>query len=188
MTPKFRTSAVALATLLLLGACSSSPSGSRTPAAQGSTAASTPAASAPAASAPAASEATPGANRAHSSPRNRSARSSARHRSRSPSASTRGDCDYWLTTAKDSKVEHRGVHRRRGHVLLRADEGHRDAPGRRTSAMRRIPIFNESIGTVVVARKGDAVVAVQVFAGAATEQLSQATALVEAILAASLTP
>jgi hypothetical protein len=45
-------------------------------------------------------------------------------------------------------------------------------------------IYNESLGTLVVARKGDATVIVQVLAGSvAADQLRQGTALVEAVLA-----
>jgi hypothetical protein len=43
------------------------------------------------------------------------------------------------------------------------------------------PIFNASIGTVVVARIGDTVVAVQVFTADADDQLAQATAIAEAV-------
>ncbi len=99
----------------------------------------------------------------------------------------RGDCDYWLTTAKDSKVNV-GVF-----TGAEATSYFEQTKGIGTPEVVNVgdeaySIFNESIGTVVVARKGDAVVAVQVFAGAGTDQLRQATSLVEAILAASLAP
>ncbi len=186
MTINFRMSAVVLATLLLLGACSSSPSGSGTPPTQGSTAASTPAASAPAASAPAASEATGGEPCSFLTAEQVGAIVGTTPVEVAERID-RGDCDYWLTTAKDSKVNV-GVF-----TGAEAASYFEQTKGIGTPEVVNVgdeaySIFNESIGTVVVARKGDAVVAVQVFAGAATEQLSQATALVEAILAASLTP
>jgi len=182
MTLRFRTSAAALATLLLLGACSSSPSGAGTPAAQGSTAASTPAASAPAASAPAASEAALGGEPCSFL----TAEQVGAIVGTTPVEVTdrigRGDCDYWLTAAKDSKVNV-GVFTGADATSYFEQTKGIGTPEVVSVGDEAYSIFNESIGTVVVARKGDAVVAVQVFAGAAPDQLRQATALVEAILA-----
>lgn len=182
MTLSFRTSAAALTIVFLLGACSSSPSGGGAPAASASTAATTPAGSVPAASAPAASEAALGGEPCSFLTAEQVGAIVGTTPVEVAERIGRGDCDYWLTAAKDSKVNV-GVF-----TGAEATSYFEQTKGIGTPEIVNVgdeaySIFNESIGTIVVARKGDAVVAVQVFAGAATDQLRQATELVEAILA-----
>lgn len=96
----------------------------------------------------------------------------------------RGDCDYWLTAAKDSKVNI-GVNI--GPDALNLFEATKGLGSPQTVNLgdEAYSIFNESIGTLIMARKGDTVIGVQVFtpSAPAADQLRQATSLVEALLA-----
>jgi hypothetical protein len=179
MTLAVRTSAATLVALLVLGACSSGPSSGGTPAASVSASAPPAAASTPAASAAAAGEpcsylsaqevgAIVGTTPVEVAER-----------------VGRGDCDYWLTAARDSKVNI-GVFT--GSEAASYFESYKlfGTPEPVNVGDEAYSIFNESIGTVVVARKGDAIVVAQVFAGAVAadaDQQRQATALGEAVLA-----
>ena len=181
MSPAFRTSAAILAALLLIGACSSSPSsgGTKSP----SIPASVPAASAPpvSASAPAASAAVAGDPCSFLTAEGVGAIVGTTPVEVAERAG-RGDCDYWLTAAKDSKVNVGVFTGDEASAYFETTKGI-GTPEPVSLGDDAYSIFNESIGTVVVARKGEAVVAVQVLAGAAVDQLRQATALVEAVLA-----
>ncbi len=180
MSLAFRTSAAALAVLLLLGACSSGTPGGGTP---GAASASVPTASAPEASPsdPAASEAVAGEPCSFLT-----AEAVGAIVGTTPVEVAervgRGDCDYWLTAAKDTKVNIGVFTGPEGTSYFESTKGI-GAPEVVNVGDEAYSIVNESFGTVVVARKGDSVVAAQVFAGAAADQLSQATALVEAVLA-----
>lgn len=95
----------------------------------------------------------------------------------------RGDCDYWLTAAKDSKINV-GVFS--GAEALSYFESTKaiGTPEPVDLGDEAYSVAAEGIGTVVVARSGDTVVAVQVFASTVDEDhVRQATALVEAVLA-----
>lgn len=175
MTLAFRRCAAALAALLLLGACSSGASSEGTPTA--SLSASAPAASAPDASAPAAGEPCSYLSAQEvgaivgTTPVDVAERSG------------RGDCDYWLTMTRASKVNI-GVFTGSEGASYFETTKNIGTPEPVNVGDEAYSIFNESIGTVVVARQGDAVVAAQVFADIAiADQLSQATELVEAVLA-----
>ena len=90
----------------------------------------------------------------------------------------RGDCDYWLTADKDSKVNV-GVFTGPDNASLFEGTKGIGTPEPVNLGDEAYSIFNESIGTVVVARKGDATVIVQVLTGSvAADQLRQGTELV----------
>lgn len=176
MTVAFCRCAAALVALLLLAACSSGASGEATPTA--SLSASAPAASAPAASAPAA---------AGEPCSYLSAQEVGAIVGTTPvevaERSGRGDCDYWLTVTRASKVNI-GVFTGSEGASYFESTKEIGTPEPVDVGDEAYSIFDASIGTVVVARQGDAVVAAQVFADIATaEQLRQATAVVEAVLA-----
>jgi hypothetical protein len=175
MTPAFRTSA-ALAALLLLGACSSSPSS------EGSQAASLPA-SAPAASAPAASN-PPAAGEPCSF---LTAEEVGTIVDTTPvdvaERVGRGDCDYWLTAAKDSKVSIGVFSGPDDTTLFEGTKGIGDPQPVPNVGDDAYSIFNEDLGTIVVAKQGDATIIVQVLTADTADQLSQATELTEAVIA-----
>ena len=183
MTIAVRTSSAALAIALLAAACSS-----------GAPSASAPAASAPATSAPAASAATASvlaalASAAAGKPCSfltADAVGAIVGAARVEGAERigRGGCAYRLNAAKDSKVN---VEVFTGSEATSYFEITKNigTPQPVSVGDDAYSIYNESLGTIVVARKGDTVVAVQVLAGTvAADQLRQATALVQAALAA----
>lgn len=185
MTLAFRTSAAALAALLLLAACSSGSSSGGTPAASFS--ASAPASSAPAAAASAAPAASAPAAPAAEPCSYLTAQEVGAIVGTTPVEVAervgRDDCDYWLTAARDAKVNVGVFIGPDGASYFETAKGI-GTPEPVNVGDEAYSIFNEGFGTVVVARKGDAVVAVQVFAVAvAADQLRQATALVEAVFA-----
>ena len=179
MTLALRTSATVLAALLLLAACSASPSSDGSQAA--SSAASAPEASAPAAYSPAVAVGEPcsfltadevGAI-VGTTPVEVAERVG------------RGDCDYWLTAAKDSKVNIGVFTGPDNASLFESTKGIGEPESVENLGDDAFSIFNESIGTLVVAKRGDVTLIVQVFTAAdVADQLSQATALAEAVLAA----
>ena len=182
MSLVFRPAAVILAGLLLVGACSSSPSTVGTPSA--STPALIPAASAAALSAPApaASAAVAGEPCSFLTAQAVGAIVGATPVEVAERIG-RGDCDYWLTAAKDAKVNVGVFTGAEATSYFESTKGI-GAPQPLSVGDEAYSIFNTSIGTIVVARKGDAVIAVQVLSGALeADQLRQATALVEAVLA-----
>lgn len=177
MTLALRRVAVALATLVLLGACSAGPPSGGTPAASSSASGRAPAPASAPASAVAAGEpcsyltaqevgAIVGATPVQVVER-----------------VGRGDCDYWLTLTRDGKVNI-GVFTGSEAADYFESTKRVATPEPVNVGDEAYSIFNESIGTVVVARKGDAVVAAQVYMGdAPADQVRRATALVEAVLA-----
>ncbi len=94
----------------------------------------------------------------------------------------RGDCDYWLTDARDAKVN-----------LTVASGPDADAYAASIVALgdpvpaglgdESFSIFNEGFGTVLFVRVGSDLVAVQAFLPDAADQLPLARALVEVVLA-----
>lgn len=176
MTLAFRSSAAALAAILLLAACQSSPSS------EGSQAASLPAsdeASAPAASTPAAAAGEPcsfltaeevGAI-VGTTPVEVAERVG------------RGDCDYWLTAAKDAHVNIGVFTGPDNATLFEQTKGIGDPQPVEGVGDDAYSIFNESIGTLVVAKQGDATIIVQVLTADTADQLRQATELTEAVIA-----
>jgi hypothetical protein len=92
----------------------------------------------------------------------------------------RGDCDYWLSAAKDSKVNIGVFTGAEATSYFESTKGI-GTPESVDLGDEAYAIFNASIGTVVVARSGDTVVAVQVFTADADDQLAQATAIAEAV-------
>jgi hypothetical protein len=181
MTLALRASAAALATLLIVGACSSSTPSGGTPTAASPASAPAASASADAPSGAPSSEAVAGEPCSFLT-----AEAVGAIVGTTPVEVAerigRGDCDYWLTAAKDSKVNIGVFTGPDGASYFESTKGIGE-PEVVNVGDEAYSIVNESFGTVVVARKGDAVVAAQVFAGAATDQLPQATALVEAVLA-----
>jgi hypothetical protein len=176
MTRAFRSSAAALAAIVLLAACSPSPSS------DGSPAASLPApdgASAPAASTPAVAAGEPcsfltaqevGAI-VGTTPVEVAERVG------------RGDCDYWLTAAKDAKVNIGVFTGADNAALFEMTKGIGLPEGVEGVGEDAYSIFNADIGTLVVARQGDATILVQVFTPDTADQLSQATELAQAVIA-----
>jgi hypothetical protein len=94
----------------------------------------------------------------------------------------RGDCDYWLTEARDAKVN-----------LAVASGPDADAYAASIVALgdpvpaglgdESFSIYNEGFGTVLFVRVGSDLVAVQAFLPDAADQLPLARALVEVVLA-----
>ena len=177
MALAFRNSATALAALLLLAACSTSPTSEGSQGA--SSQASPPAASAPAASGPAPAAGEPcsfltaeevGAI-VGTTPVEVAERVG------------RGDCDYWLTAAKDAKVNIGVFTGPDNASLFDITKGIGFPEPVDNLGDDAYSIFNESIGTVVVVKQGDVTIIVQVFTADAAEQLTQATELAEAVLA-----
>jgi hypothetical protein len=94
----------------------------------------------------------------------------------------RGDCDYWLTAAKDAKVNIGVTTGPDAAGLFESTKG-LGTPQPITLGDEAFSIFNESIGTLVVVRKGESVAVVQVFGGTdSAKQLTDATALAEAVV------
>lgn len=177
MTVVFRSSAAALAAIVLLAACSSSPSGDGSPAA--SNAASEPAASAPAGSTPAVAAGEPcsfltaeevGAI-VGTTPVEVAERVG------------RGDCDYWLTAAKDAKVEIGVFTGPDNATLFESTKGIGDPQPVADVGDDAYSIFSADIGTLVLAKVGDATIVVQVFTADTADQLSQAIDLAKAVIA-----
>ncbi len=173
MTIALRTAAAGLAMLVLLGACSSGPS-------SGGTLAASLSAAAPASVPPSAAAA--GEPCSYLTAQEVGAILGA-----TPVQVVervgRGDCDYWLTLTRDGKVNI-GVFTGPEATDYFESTKRIGTPEPVNVGDEAYSIFNESIGTVVVARKGDAVVAAQVYSGdAPADQVRQATALVEAVLA-----
>ena len=95
----------------------------------------------------------------------------------------RGDCDYWLTAAKDAKVNI-GVFQGADALALFESTKGIGTPQPVALGDEAYSIYNASIGTLVVVKQGDRVITAQVFAGTdAAEQLRQATAIATAVLA-----
>jgi hypothetical protein len=168
-----RTSTSALAALLLLAACSSSPSS------EGSQAASLPASDPPAASTPAVAAGEPcsfltkeevGAI-VGTTPVEVAERVG------------RGDCDYWLTAAKDAKISIGVFSGPDDTTLFEGTKGIGDPQPVLNVGDDAYSISTEDLGTLVVAKLGAATIIVQVLTADATDQLSQATELTEAVIA-----
>jgi hypothetical protein len=176
MTLALRPSATALAALMLLAACSSSPSG------EASQAASVPASAV--ASAPAASNSAVAAGEPCSF---LTAEEVGAIVGTTPVEVAervgRGDCDYWLNTAKDAHVNIGVFTGPDNASLFESTKGIGDPQPVDNLGDDAYSIFNESIGTVVVVKQGDATVVVQVATDDVASQLSQATELAQAVLA-----
>jgi hypothetical protein len=94
----------------------------------------------------------------------------------------RGDCDYWLTAAKDTKVNVGVTTGPDAAALFESTKGLGE-PATVTLGDEAYSIFNESFGTVVVVRKGESVAVVQLFGGTdAEEQLTNAAALARVVI------
>jgi hypothetical protein len=177
MTLALRTSATVLAALLLLAACSASPSSDGSQAA--SLAASAPAASAPAASTPAVLAGEPcsfltaeevGAI-VGTTPIEVAERVG------------RGDCDYFLTAAKDAKVEIGVFTGPDNATLFEGTKGIGDPQPVVDVGDEAYSISTGDLGTLVVAKQGDATIIVQVLTADTADQLRQATELAQAVIA-----
>ena len=178
MIVALRTSTTALAALLLLAACSSTPSSEGSQGA--SLSASAPAASAPAASTPAVIAGEPcsfltaeevGAI-VGTTPVEVAERVG------------RGDCDYWLTAAKDAKISIGVFSGPDDTTLFEGTKGIGDPQPVLNVGDDAYSISTEDLGTLVVVKQGDATIIVQVLTADTADQLRQATALAEAVLAA----
>jgi hypothetical protein len=95
----------------------------------------------------------------------------------------RGDCDYFLTAAKDAKVEIGVFTGPDNATLFESTKGIGDPEPVEGVGDDAYSIFNESIGTLVVAKQGDATIVVQVLTADTADQLSQATELAQAVIA-----
>ncbi len=95
----------------------------------------------------------------------------------------RGDCDYLLNAAGDAKVNI-GVFT--GAEAVSSFDSIKALGTPQTVALgdEAFSIYNEGFGTIVAVREGESTAVAQVFAGAdQAEQLRQATALAQAIIA-----
>ena len=155
MTLATRRSA-ALAALLLLGACSAGPSSVGSP--TGSISATAPAASAPVAAATTPADECGSRRRTVLVPHCAAGRSgrSARHRSRSPNAWAEVTATTGSPQTSDVEGQRRGLHRVRTMPPCSRRTKGIGTPEPVNLGDEAYSIFNESIGTVVVARKGDA--------------------------------
>jgi hypothetical protein len=96
----------------------------------------------------------------------------------------RGDCDYWLTAAKDSKVNIGVTTGPEAQSAFDSVKGIGE-PQPVSLGDEAYSIFNQSIGTLVVVRKGASTAIIQVLTSAdPAVQLLQATALAQAVIAA----
>ena len=177
MIVALRTSTTALAALLLLAACSSSPSSEGSQPASSS--ASGAAASDAAASTPAVAAGEPcsfltaeevGAI-VGTTPVEVAERVG------------RGDCDYFLTAAKDAKVEIGVFTGPDNATLFEGTKGIGDPQPVADVGDDAFSIATEDLGTLVVAKQGDATIIVQVLTADSADQLSQATELAKAVIA-----
>jgi hypothetical protein len=172
-----RRTAAALTAVILLGACSSSSSG------EGSPDASLPA-SAPAASAPVASTPTVVAGEPCSF---LTAEEVGAIVGTTPVEVAervgRGDCDYWLTAAKDAKISIGVFSGPDDTTLFEGTKGIGDPQPVLNVGDEAYSIFNEDLGTIVVAKLGAATIIVQVLTADTASQLSQATELTQAVIA-----
>jgi len=95
----------------------------------------------------------------------------------------RGDCDYWLDAAKTTKVNIGVTPGPDGLALFESTKGLGD-PQPASLGDEAYSIALGDLGTLVMVREGDAVVAVQALTtGDAAAQLVAATALARAVLA-----
>ncbi len=95
----------------------------------------------------------------------------------------RGDCDYWLSEAHDQKVNI-GVTTGPDAVTLFENTKGLGSPEAVSIGDEAYSINSESLGAIVVARKGDSVAIVQVLFGLdADEQLADAIAIAEGVVA-----
>jgi hypothetical protein len=176
MTSALRTS-VALAALFLLAACSSNPSAE---ASQGaSVGASEPAASAPAASTP---EVVAGEPCSFLTAEEVGAIVGTTPVEVAERVG-RGDCNYFLTAAQDSWVQIGVFTGADNASLFEQTKGIGDPQPVVDVGDDAYSIFNESIGTLVVAKQGDATIVVQVLTADTADQLTQATELTQAVIA-----
>ena len=95
----------------------------------------------------------------------------------------RGDCDYWLNAAKDAHVNIGVFTGPDNASLFEITRGIGAPEPVDNLGDDAYSIFNESIGTLVVVKQGDATIIVQVATPDTADQLSQATELAEAVLA-----
>ena len=94
----------------------------------------------------------------------------------------RGDCDYWLNGARDEKVNIGVTTGPDAQSVFDSTKGIGD-PQPVSLGDEAYSIYNESIGTLVVVKKGDSVVVVQAFTRAdQAKQLVAATALATAVV------
>jgi hypothetical protein len=94
----------------------------------------------------------------------------------------RGDCDYFLTAAKDAKVNI-GLFELAdgGDATFESTKGFGD-PVSLDLGDEAYSVFNESIGTVVLAKAGDSLIVVQAFnTGDRAAQLEHATKIAQAL-------
>lgn len=96
----------------------------------------------------------------------------------------RGDCDYWLDVAKTTKVNIGVTPSPDGVALFESTKALGEPQTVPNLGDEAYSIALGDLGTLVMVREGDAVVAVQVLtAGDAAAQLVAATALAQAVLA-----
>jgi hypothetical protein len=95
----------------------------------------------------------------------------------------RGDCDYFLTAAKDSKVEIGVFTGPDNASLFEQTKGIGDPQPVADVGDDAYSIATEDLGTLVVAKQGDATIVVQVLTADTADQLSQATDLAKAVIA-----
>lgn len=94
----------------------------------------------------------------------------------------RGDCDYWLDAAKTSKVNIGVTTGPDGLALFESTKALGD-PQPVSLGDEAYSIFLEGTGTVILVRKGDSVVSVQLLTSEdAAAQLVKATALAQAVI------
>ena len=172
-----RRTAAALTAVILLAACSSSPSSEGSP--DASLPGSSPAASAPVGSTPAVVAGEPcsfltaeevgvivGTTPVEVAER-----------------VGRGDCDYWLTAAKDAKISIGVFSGPDDATLFEGTKGIGDPQPVLNVGDDAYSISTGDLGTIVVAKQGDATIIVQVLTADTADQLRQATELAQAVIA-----
>jgi len=95
----------------------------------------------------------------------------------------RGDCDYWLTAAKDAKISIGVFTGPDNATLFEQTKGIGDPQPLADVGDDAYSIATGDLGTLVVAKQGDATIVVQVLTADSADQLRQATELAKAVIA-----
>ena len=95
----------------------------------------------------------------------------------------RGDCDYWLTAAKDAKISIGVFSGPDDTTLFEGTKGIGDPQPVLNVGDDAYSISTQDLGTIVVAKQGEATIIVQVLTADTADQLRQATELAKAVIA-----
>ena len=95
----------------------------------------------------------------------------------------RGDCDYWLTAAKDAKISIGVFSGPDDTTLFEGTKAIGDPQPVLNVGDDAYSISTQDLGTIVVAKQGEATIIVQVLTADTADQLRQATELAKAVIA-----